>query len=81
MCIKNCVVHGTLLKVKISFLHYSKLISIFVALIYITGAQRAQGGACQGRFLNPITDICWSCIFPITVGSVPIAGTAKLYKV
>lgn len=23
---------------------------------------------CQGRFLNPITDICWSCMFPIKIG-------------
>lgn len=30
-----------------------------------------------GQILNPITDICWSCIFPITVGSVPIAGSSK----
>ena len=24
-------------------------------------------GKCVGRFVNPITDICWSCIFPITI--------------
>ena len=46
-------------------------------MIYIISGQRAQGGECQGRFLNPITDICWSCIFPITIGSVPIAGNSK----
>lgn len=23
---------------------------------------------CQGKFLNPITDICWSCVFPIKLG-------------
>jgi conjugal transfer pilus assembly protein TraU len=22
---------------------------------------------CSGKFMNPITDICWSCVFPITV--------------
>lgn len=28
---------------------------------------------CQGKFLNPITDICWSCMFPITLGgSIPL---------
>ena len=25
--------------------------------------------ACSGRFVNPITDICWSCLFPISIGS------------
>jgi conjugal transfer pilus assembly protein TraU len=27
---------------------------------------------CQGRFVNPITDICWSCILPISIGSINI---------
>jgi conjugal transfer pilus assembly protein TraU len=27
-------------------------------------AHRAPG-RCTGRFVNPITDICWSCLFPI----------------
>lgn len=27
---------------------------------------------CQGKFLNPVTDICWSCIFPITLGGLEI---------
>ena len=29
---------------------------------------------CQGKFLNPITDICWSCIFPITIGGIKVTG-------
>ncbi|GAB6264304.1 conjugal transfer pilus assembly protein TraU [Photobacterium sp. R1] len=32
----------------------------------------AGGPACTGRFVNPISDICWSCIFPMTIGKVPI---------
>lgn len=24
--------------------------------------------ACKGHFINPITDICWSCLFPLTLG-------------
>jgi len=28
---------------------------------------------CEGRFVNPITDVCWACIFPITIGNVPVA--------
>jgi len=34
----------------------------------------AMAGTCHGRFLNPITDICWSCIFPLTIGSVKLPG-------
>lgn len=28
---------------------------------------------CSGRFVNPITDICWSCLLPISIGPVNIA--------
>lgn len=28
---------------------------------------------CSGHFVNPITDICWGCLLPITIGSIPIA--------
>ncbi len=27
---------------------------------------------CVGKFVNPITDICWSCLFPISIGPVPV---------
>lgn len=27
---------------------------------------------CVGKFVNPITDICWSCMFPISIGQVPV---------
>jgi conjugal transfer pilus assembly protein TraU len=36
----------------------------------------AIGAACVPKFVNPITDICWNCIFPMTIGSVPIAPSA-----
>ncbi|MDO2182342.1 hypothetical protein Q2446_26260, partial [Escherichia coli] len=26
--------------------------------------------ACEGRFGNPITAVCWSCIFPLSLGTV-----------
>lgn len=25
-------------------------------------------GKCRGKFLNPISDICWDCLFPISIG-------------
>ena len=28
--------------------------------------------ACSGRFPNPITHVCWSCLFPLTLGSIPL---------
>lgn len=32
----------------------------------------AGPGRCTGSFVNPITDICWSCLFPISVGGLKI---------
>ncbi len=27
---------------------------------------------CVGKFVNPVTDICWSCVFPIKIGNIPV---------
>jgi conjugal transfer pilus assembly protein TraU len=29
---------------------------------------------CNGKVMNPITDICWSCVFPLKVGAATVAG-------
>ena len=44
-----------------------------IMLLMITLTLDVYAG-CQGRFLNPITDICWSCLFPITIGGIKIAS-------
>lgn len=28
--------------------------------------------SCHGKFANPITDICWSCAFPMSIGSMSL---------
>src|SRR5450759_3285771 len=28
--------------------------------------------SCHGRFMNPITDICWSCAFPMSIGAASL---------
>lgn len=32
--------------------------------------QTAIADVCTGRFVNPITDVCWDCFFPISIGAV-----------
>ena len=32
----------------------------------------ADSGACSGTFVDPITDVCWSCMFPIYISPLPI---------
>jgi conjugal transfer pilus assembly protein TraU len=31
--------------------------------------------SCSGKFINPITDICWSCVLPITIGGQNVGVT------
>ena len=39
-----------------------------------TVGMTAPIATCTGKFPNPITDICWSCILPITIGGATIAN-------
>ena len=41
-----------------------------LAMLISTG-QEAQA-KCNAKFLNPITEICWDCIFPISVGGLSL---------
>jgi conjugal transfer pilus assembly protein TraU len=34
----------------------------------------ADGVTCAGKFPNPITDLCWGCILPITIGTATVAN-------
>lgn len=45
----------------------------------ICGSQDASDtdvvrGPCHGRFPNPISDVCWSCVFPISIGPASITN-------
>jgi len=46
---------------------------LYFMLIVITSRSFA-GATCHGSFVNPITDVCWSCLFPITIGSATIVS-------
>src|SRR3954470_3471494 len=47
------------------------------SLTLFTTAEGSSTEVCSGRFLNPITDICWSCLFPLTVGSMTVYDNEK----
>jgi conjugal transfer pilus assembly protein TraU len=43
------------------------------------GGTPGPGSAtCFGQFANPITDICWSCIFPISIGAFELITDGQL---
>lgn len=49
----------------------SILIIHFCPLLIFTSFSNSQ--ACSGRFVNPITEICWSCLFPISIGPIKVS--------
>lgn len=48
----------------------TKLLNIFYFLLVFRflGILEAK----EGKFINPITDVCWECLFPITVSGVNV---------
>ena len=48
-------------------------------LLFFVNASEASAKRCTGKFVNPITDVCWDCIFPITLGAIELhdSGVAK----
>ena len=58
-----------------SALRLLTLVLAFVGWSVIPGS--ASASTCHGHFANPITDICWSCLFPLTIGSVPIVSDGQ----
>jgi conjugal transfer pilus assembly protein TraU len=55
-------------------LRYSvlKICCLIILLLWQSSALFA--GNCHGRFLNPISDICWKCIFPIKIAGFQVAS-------
>jgi len=47
------------------------LLVVLAALAFASPASAAPG-SCTGKFVNPITDVCWSCLFPMSVGGLKI---------
>ncbi|QOI58040.1 conjugal transfer pilus assembly protein TraU [Rouxiella badensis] len=52
------------------------LILLVSVLMFLSLNSKADTGTGEGRWVNPITDVCWQCMFPMTIGSIPVsAGT------
>lgn len=44
------------------------------ALAVLLACNSALPATCKGQFPNPITDICWSCMFPMTLAGVNLVS-------
>ena len=45
---------------------------IAIVLMLACNLEKARSEPCVGKFVNPIKDICWSCIFPVKLGNTAI---------
>ena len=45
-----------------------------LALLAVLWAAPASAQSCTGRFVNPISDVCWECLFPISIGPIAIGS-------
>ena len=56
-----------------------KLSSILVLCIVLNNSKaQVSSPACQGKFPDLITDICYDCMFPIVIAGLPIGLSANL---
>lgn len=59
------------------FARLSVLLALVAGVLPSLPARAAGVGVCTGHFVNPITDICWGCLFPLSVGGLSIWPSAK----
>lgn len=45
---------------------------LFIIVLIMGSPLTYAGSVCHGKFANPITDVCWSCLFPITIGNATV---------
>lgn len=55
------------------------LLSMALLIVLTTAGMKAfaAGAQCKGHFVNPITDICWECMFPLSIGAAQIVPGDK----
>ncbi len=53
----------------------SKLLIILNILIWFNFP--AYSNNCTGNFINPLTDICWDCLFPLSIGATEISANGS----
>jgi len=48
------------------------IMALALGLFLVVNTGQTAQAKCNARFLNPITEICWDCIFPISVGGISL---------
>jgi len=48
-----------------------RLVLLGMCLFSVTSV---QAGQCTGHFVNPLKDVCWRCLFPLSIGHARVVG-------
>lgn len=64
---KASSLYNTVTKKYRSFISKALLFSFCAVVPFVSNA-----GVCTGKLPNPITDVCWECLFPISIGSTKL---------
>lgn len=59
---------------------YLVIISLCAILLIYSPKSMAASATCNGKFANPVTDYCWSCVFPIKIAGMSLIGSGQLDK-
>lgn len=51
-----------------------KFLLHFALAATLAAASVASSAACRGGFPNPVTDVCWSCLFPMKVAAARVSA-------
>ena len=52
------------------------LATSIILLFCVLTTKSVSAQSCTGRFVNPVTDVCWECLFPISIGPIRIGAAA-----
>lgn len=49
---------------------------MYKALLLMLISFKSLAALCTGHFVNPISDVCWTCLFPISIGNTKVVGSS-----
>jgi conjugal transfer pilus assembly protein TraU len=52
-----------------------QITSLIISSVFFISFITIAHADCEGSFVNPITDICWDCLFPISIGNMNVVSS------
>ena len=47
----------------------------YLLVAFLVLSNNLNASHCTGHFVNPIKDVCWKCLFPLSIGNTSIVGS------